>query len=222
MNLGEIVEAATAQVIALTQTEQLVNAAPNFVRLMVNKGYHQIERSALWKFSEAEATIEAFQGQRETTKPDDLGVPLLVQDTASGSTLAYWDDRQAAFPPSDTGDPQFYSLWEEEIRVWPLPVKDREYLLRYYKYWPDLKADEDEPIIPEAFHDLLVDYGSYQLALRLPATGERFLSYSQAQPYMEAFQVGLGLMLDSDLVMKTWDEVPNHSFYENVLGLGEW
>lgn len=221
MNLGEIVEAATAQVIALSNTEQLVNAAPNFVKAMVNKGYHLVERSALWKFSEAEAPITYTAGTREATQPDDLGVPLMVYD-AQGHPLTYWDDRQAAFPPSDTGEPRYYSVWEDTIRLWPLPKKEGQFTLRYYKQWPDLVGDADEPIIPNTFHDLLVDYGSYQLALRLPATGDRFLPFSQAQPYIEGFQTNLALMLGSDLVMKTWDEVPNYGFIENVLGLGEW
>lgn len=223
MNFGQIVDAAIAQTIGVTETEQLVNASPDFVKAMVNKGYHIIERSALWKFSEGEATINATAGIRVCGDlPSDLGVPLLVYSNRLRTELPYHDDRQRFAYPDSTGPILYYSLWGGELKFYPLPSADESFVLRYYKSWPDLVDDSDEPLIPATFHDLLVDYGSYHLTLRIPPTGDRFLPNSAAQPYLDAFEANLSRMLASDLVMKTFDSVPNYGYLEDVLGDPEW
>lgn len=223
MNLGQITDAAIAQVIGMTQTERLVNASPEFVKAMVNKGYHIIERSALWKFSEGESVINATAGDRTAADlPSDLGVPLMVYSNRLRNELPYHDDRQRFVNPSTTGPVSHYSLWGGELKFYPLPSANESFVLRYYKTWDDLSADADVPVIPATFHDLLIDYGSYHLALRIPPTGDRFLPNSAAQPYLDAFEANLSRMLASDLVVKTFDEVPNYGFIDEVLGNPEW
>jgi hypothetical protein len=223
MNFGEIVETAVAQVISLTQSDQLVNANPVFVERMVNKAYHKIEKRALWKFSEGEATINAVAGTRVCANvPADLSVPLAVYSDLTEQELAYHDERQRFWDKSTTGAVESYGLWNDEFRFYPLPKQNETFTLRYYKKWTDLADPSDTPVIPETFHDLLVDFASGQLALRLPPTGDRFLPNSKAQPYLDAFFSGLEEMSNSDLVMKTWDAVPNYDYTEHVLGIGEW
>jgi len=220
MNLQKIREAAIAQVVAPTQSEQLVNVNEKFVDLMVNKGYHQIERRALWKFSEAEAPISASAGTREAQGlPSDYGLPLMVWSDRMKAPLTFHDDRQRFFDLNAEGEVTYYGVWERDIKFYPLPKRNETFLLRYYKTWPDLEQDNDEPIIPETWHDLLIDYASYWTALRLPPTGDRFLPNSRAEPYLQVFEARLEEMANSDLVMPTWDEVPNYGFQENVLSL---
>lgn len=222
MNLGQIVDASIAQVVGVTQTDRLVNASPEFVKVMVNKGYHIIERTALWKFSEAEADITALAGIRACADvPADMGVPLGVYSPRLHAPLEFHDERQR-FGSNGSGHVTSYGLWGGELRFYPMPKENETLLLKYYKTWPDLILDADEPLIPATFHDLLVDYGSYHLALRLPPTGDRFLPNSAAQPYLDGFNANLLQMLSSDLVLPTFDEVPNYGFIENVLGQPEW
>lgn len=223
MNFGELTETAIAQVVPLTAPDQLVNANEAFVKSMINRAYHKIEKRAMWKFSEAEATITATSGTRVCADvPADLGIPLAVYSNALKRELDYHDERQGFFDLETTGQVCAYSLWQGEFRFFPLPNATETFILRYYRTWTDLIDPSDVPIIPDTFHGLLVDYASGKLALRLPPTGDRFLPYSKAQPYLEDFNVGLEEMANSDLVVKTWDSVPNYGFTEGVLQIQEW
>lgn len=223
MQLGEIVETAIAQVVPMSKTNELADTNKNFVRSMVNKGYHIIERKALWKFSEAEEPITAVRGEIVCEDvPEDMGIPVLVWSHRMKRELLFHDDRQRVYPNHNQGIVQSYSVWGDEFRFHPIPDTDEGFTLRYYKSWPDLVNDEDEPVFPETWHDLLVDHASGWLAMRLPATGERFLTASRAQPFLDTFNARLEEMANSDLVMTTWDSVPNYDYEEHVIGLGEW
>lgn len=223
MNFGQIYQAATAQVVALTQSDRLINANVPFVKAMVNAGYHRIERTALWKFSEGEAQITCTANTRAATGvPADLSVPLMVHDDERDYPLDYHDERQKTLLLKATGHPEYYSMWKGELRFYPLPIATRSYTLRYYRSWSDLVDDTDVPILPETYHDLLINYGAGKLAQRLPPTGDRFLPHSQAEPYLIQFEQDLSMMLDSPLVMKTWDKVPNYGFEDEVLSIQEW
>lgn len=223
MNFGELTETAIAQVISLTQTDQLANVNEAFVKQMVNKAYHKIERRALWKFSERESSIHSAVGVRTCADaPSDLAIPVAVYSETLQGELAFHDERQRFWDLDATGIVEAYGLWKGEFRFFPLPTKVETFTLRYYKKWTDLVLDADVPIIPETWHDLLADFASGQLALRLPPTGDRFLPFSKAQPYLESFAAGVEEMANSDLVMPTWDKVPNYGFTEDVLSIGEW
>ena len=222
MNLGEITEAAIAQVVALRHTN-FVDVNEEFVRAMVNKGYHIIERAALWKFSEAEEDVTAQAGERVCADiPEDFALSVAAYSYKNKVELFYHDERQRFWDLNDSGDVLAYGVWQGEVRWYPLPKREETIRLRYYAKWPDLVDDEDVPVIPETWHDLLLDYASGQLALRLPPEGDRFLPNSRAEPYMQSFEARLNEMMQSDLVMKTWDTVPNYAFQDNVLDLGEW
>lgn len=223
MNFQEIYETAIAEVVSLTQTERILNTNEEFVKRQVNRGYHKIEKRALWKFSEGEEEITVPSGSRNPLAiPSDLAVPLMVYSHKLNDEIAYHDERQRFYNPTATGTVEYYGIWDDEFRVYPLPRREETFTLRYYRYWTDLSLDGDVPVIPDTFHDLLIDHAAGKLAQRLPPTGDRFLPHSLAQPFLDSFHQGLELMADSDLAMKTWDAVPNYDFHENVLGLQEW
>lgn len=223
MNYGEITDAALAQVISLGMTEQIVNANRAFVGAMVNKGYHIVERRTLWKFSEKEDTINAVAGTKVCADvPADLATTLAIWSSRMKCELPYHDESQRFFPEVSDGLVQYYGLWADELRWYPTPTQAESFILRYYAKWTDLVADSDVPVIPETWHDLLIDHASGWLAMRLPPTGDRFLPASRAQPFLDTFNARLEEMANSDLVLKTWDEVPNYGYEEDVLGLGEW
>ncbi len=147
---------------------------------------------------------------------------MSVRAATTDNELAYHDERQRFWDQDATGAVEAYSLWSGELRFYPLPSKAESFTLRYYQKWSDLVDPTDTPVIPETWHDLLADFAAGQLALRLPPTGDRFLPYSKAEPYLASFAQGLEEMVNSDLVMKTWDNVPNYGFTEEVLSIGEW
>lgn len=223
MNFGEIYRAATAQVVSLTQTERLPNANEEFTKSMVNAGYHRVERAALWKFSEAEANITSVVGTREATGvPVDFNVPVAMWDIEAKAPLDFHDERQKFLPLDNSGTPEYYAVWGGDVRFYPLPKSIRSYTLRYYKKWVDLVDDTDVPEMPETWHDLLINYAAGKLAQRLPPTGDRFLPHSLAQPFLDDFELSLQRMLDSPLVMPSWDAIPNYGFQDEVLSLQEW
>jgi hypothetical protein len=224
MNLGQMIDTAIAQVIPLTSTDQLVNANREFVKSMINKAYHTVERRALWKFSQKEATINAVASTRVCANlPADLAIPLMVYSPKLECELQYHDERQKFWGvDSVPGTVQAYGLWQGDLRWYPLPKAAESFTLRYYATWADLSADSDVPIFPATWHDILTDYAAGHLARRLPPTGDRFLPHSKAQPWLDDFNIKLEQMLASDLVMDTWDKVPNYGFEDNVLALGDW
>lgn len=223
MNFGQIYRAATAQVVSLTQVERLPNANEEFTKAMVNAAYHKVERAALWKFSEAEAEISSAVDTREATGvPVDFNVSVALWDNEAKCLLDFHDERQKFLDVTDTGSPQYYAVWGGDVRFYPLPKKVQSYTLRYYKKWVDLSDDSDVPEIPETWHDLLINYAAGKLAQRLPPTGDRFLPHSLAQPFLDDFSLDLQRMLDSPLVLPSWDAIPNYGYQDEVLSLQEW
>lgn len=214
MNLGEIVEVASAKYMSATHGLKGVNFNRAFAVTAVNLGYHRIERGSLWAFSEGEVdNLTSTVNQRELGGiPADLGKTLTLFDIDGGYELTYHDDRQSVRSLEERGQPSYYSEWAGEVRLWPLPTRSRDYLLRYYKTWPDLTADVDVPILPAAFHELLASYAARVLVLRTPPEGERFLPSSAAEPFDIEWKEGLMSLLESPYTLKSLDRVPWHDF----------
>lgn len=222
MNLGDMVDIAIARVSGPSRAH--VDVSAPFVVMSINDAMRRVERAALWKFSEAEVTLEIEAGERQATvasMPTDLAVPLLAYNLTTHTELAFHDDRQRVADQTLTGDVLAYSVWGSELKFYPLPNRTNEVLLRYYRTWPALVNDGDEPVFPETFHDMLTSYAAGQLILRLPPTEGKYLPQNAAEPHFAAFHAQLAEMLASDLVMPTFDRVSNHDHLE-MLTDGEW
>lgn len=226
MNLGQLVELAIGKAMGPTEApERLLAVNKSLVRALVNTGYHRIERAAMWKFSEAQATLLFNAGNPNPTNwPPDVAVPLIVFDPATERELEFHDARQRFHITRSGARPETYSLWNQIITVTPVPTTSYSLELRYYRHWPDLLADEDEPLFPATWHEILADYAAAKLLLRAPARGERDLSESQARPFEQAWQHGLAEMLASPLAMPTADIILSHQVMDAVdLGAGvDW
>src|SRR5690606_15768523 len=109
-----------------------------------------------------------------------------------------------------------YGIWQGKLRFYPTASQDETIRLRYYRSWPDMVEDEDEPPFPETWHDLLTDYAAAQIALRLQPVAGKFLPESAARPFLESWQQGLYAMTQSDLALTTWDRVDNHDLVESM------
>lgn len=226
MQLSEIIDTAIAQAVGPSLPDRAVDINREFVRAMVNRGYREIERAALWKFSEAQTEQAAVVDQKTIPAPTDLALILGLRNKTLRTNLSYLDERQGA-PDWGTdaspikGRPEAYSYWQGEIRLWPIPNKADQIEIRYYKTWPELSASTDEPIIPETWQHLLIDYATARLILRMPAVDGRYLSESEARPYNEAFYSGLEQMAQSPLTLTVGDEITSHD-YEAMLAEQEW
>jgi len=226
MQLAEIVAQAIAQAVGPSQPERAVDVNHEFIKAMVNKGYREIERAATWRFSESEYEANAVEGQREFSLPDDVNLILGVRNVTLRANLDYVDERQGQPDWGVPGNPltgrvEAYSYWRGQLRLWPVPNKADLLRVQYYRVWPQLAADDDEPIFPETWHSLLVDYATSALILRMPAVNGRYLSESEARPFTESFWRDLERMKASRLTETIGDEVVSHDF-EALLAEGHW
>lgn len=221
MNLQEMEQVAVAKVAGPSQASRLVDANPLFVRAMLNEAYHKIERAALWKFSEAQATLTIPAGsQVPTATPTDLAVPLMARNLDTRRDLVFHDERQrfhsADDPTSGQGTVQEYGIYGGQLRFFPAAARATTVALRYYRTWADLVAPTDTPIFPDTWHDLLTEYAAAKIALRLPPVAGRYLPESAARPFQDGWEQGLYAMTQSDLVLPTWDAVANHALQESM------
>lgn len=221
MNFETLKQVAVAQAAGATQAERLVDAGEVFTGAQINVALHKVERAALWRFSEAETTLTVPAGSHTpTAPPTDLAVPLLAYNVSQDQPLLFHDERQERRRGDREGHVTEYGIWGGELRFYPAPRRDTEVELRYYRTWPDLVDPEDEPLFPETWHDLLADYATSRILLRLQPTAGKFLPSSAAEPFHQSFAVNLEAMTQSDLVMTTWDAVRNHA-WEEALWRGE-
>lgn len=227
MDLATLEELSIGKTLGPTQVERGVDISKAFARALINEGYHKIEREALWKFSEAVATISLTAGTATASPPTDLAVPLMARNETTGQELTFHDERQRFEPtprPASNrrGSVQFYGVYGGELRFYPTPQAATTVTLRYYKTWPDLAAPTDEPLIPVTFHDILSDYAAWKLTLRVPPVGGRYLPASAAEPHLEAWQNGLARMLASPHVLTSFDKVENEDLIESMMFSEDW
>lgn len=221
MNFGDLKDVAIGQVAGASQHERLSDVGYPFAGAMLNIAYHKIEREALWKFSEAEVTLTIAKGsQVPTSPPTDIAVPLMARNVKTRRDLEFHDSRQRFHhsddPKGTEGRVNSYGIWAGTLRFFPAASQEETISLRYYKQWADLSADADEPIIPPTWHDLLSEYASARIALRLPPVAGKYLPESAARPFQESWENGLAAMVASDLVLPSWDAVHNHALMESM------
>lgn len=221
MDLATMRQVAPAKVLGGSQASRLMDVNDTLVDALLNEAYHKVERAALWKFSEAEVTLTVPKGQSvPTSPPTDISVPLMARNLDTRQDLGFHDERQRFHPSEDpdgkTGRIREYGMWGGTLRFFPAASREETIALRYYKGWPDLVLDDDEPIFPATWHDLLTDYAAGKLALRLQPVAGKYLPESAARPYLDSWQQGLLAMTQSDLVLPTWDAVHNHALEESM------
>lgn len=219
-----LVDLTVAKIIPITDAEQAANINTAFVLAAVNEAYHHVERTALWKWSEAEATWTTVAGQRAYAEADiaaDLLTVQHVHDPTTDTLLEFLDERQSVFTSASTGVPHAWSRWKGEMILHPTPSGVRDLTVRYYAGWADLALD-DEPVFPAIYHDLLADKAAATLALRLPATGNRFLPGSRAEPHRMEFEAKLAQMVADPRSGVTMDEVRNHDWDTYVAHSQDW
>ena len=227
MNLRELVDMTVAKVRSPSQADASIDISDAFVTELINEGLHHIERQALWEFAETAAIITAISGIPTTPVPDDCHTTLKAINTRTGIDLEFTDVRQEmghykfdnyilpGFRPHVQGEITHYGLWTNQYIWGPIPRRDTQINLRYYRHFPRLEEDEDEPIIPETYHDILTNYAASRLILALPAEGNRYLPWSMAEPYEQMWQQGLQEMLNSPLVV-IQDQIPLQEYEEFI------
>ena len=145
----------------------------------INKAQRDIINSEVeWPFTVVAGTITTTAGQAEYTKPANSKTidfdSFTVQESASTpeNTLKYlsFEEYIETFNSVDTnpsGDsralPEYvYLTPDDKIGLSPVPDL-ATYTIRYYYYatHTDMTAATDVPVIPERFHDVIVNRARY-------------------------------------------------------------
>jgi hypothetical protein len=119
----------------------------------VNRAYQAISDARAWPF------LETSQSGTAPMTITDLRQVLTVTDTTTDTNLLYRDIRtlRESDPDlDDTGSPiRFYLDGLTTLKVWPANTSDT-INVRYLKR-PAVLTGTDTPVIPEAYHLLIVD-----------------------------------------------------------------
>ena len=124
----------------------------NRLNLWIRQGYRWICSLEPWPFLETSVSAQA------PLTIADLSQILHVStgdETLRGAD--YRDIRDLDPGLDDTGTPVMWYLTGDTINTWPTSTEVLE--VRYIRKPPELSSDTDEPLIPEAHHPVLVDYG---------------------------------------------------------------
>lgn len=144
MNLGAI----RAEV----QSRGYQYVSDNRLNLWIRQGYRWICSLEPWPFLET-----SVSGQAPLTVAD---LSQILHVSVGNETLRgadYRDIRDLDPALDDTGTPVMWYLTGNTINTWPTSTEILE--VRYVRKPADLFSDTDEPLLPEAHHPVLVDYG---------------------------------------------------------------
>lgn len=92
-----------------------------------------------------------------------------LEDGTNRFTLAYASPqafRDVAHELRDNAPPVFWTRINSDLYLWPRPDKEYVISVDYVKNPPNLSDDADTPVLPAAYHDLLVWGAVRQLTFR--------------------------------------------------------
>ncbi len=141
------------------------------IKLWINDGQRDILNRYLWDFSRDYQDLSTVASTEEYS----LAQPCIVYNARNVTSTIPMRfikdidfDRQ--FPsPTATGAPRYFRMSGQsqvsssatvypKVQLYPIPDTVYTIRLRYFKRYPDLSADSDISPIPEAYHELLVNY----------------------------------------------------------------
>ena len=230
---GDLVDEVIARAVPNATPDDLVSVSRDFVLRALDDAHRRIERHAPWKFAEARATRSVSSGTPEIYAPPEAATILKVFNTTTGEELEYVDLRQnmrlwermnyrdGTGRVRSYGEPRWYGMWTNIIYLAPVPRRDMQLDLYFYRHFTPLDDEDAIPTLPSPHYDLLVDFAVGEVLLHLPPSGDRYLPQSVAEPYFERFAHSLEQLEASHSAKTTLDQVLWHHFVDEV-EMGEW
>lgn len=142
----------------------------------LNEGQRDLARGARLRWTKASTTVAITAGTADFTLPAaPVGGKLtsirLAYPTAP--TMLAWADPEHLLDlrDSDTtprsATPAYWAITAPTtISLWPTPGGAGTLTVRYHRVPPALAVDADTPILPELYHDHLVEYAAWKMAAR--------------------------------------------------------
>lgn len=143
----------------------------------LNAAYREIHRARRWPFLEAiDSSTTTSVNVSSYTPPmsnwRNLDAVRLVDPTNAVDYIQMsYMEPQALFDKLtldswETATPRYWTMYAQEIWFWPIP--DQAYTIKYYYIQepPALVSSTDVPVVPVAYHDLLVSGAIVRIAFR--------------------------------------------------------
>lgn len=152
--------------------EDLNNPEGRLIKQKMNEVLREIccGEHGTWKFREREKRFVTAEGKIDYDLPEGYILFIRPDDNTNRPPLLY-NQNWKYLPLTTSGQPVYYWIYKDKIRLFPTPGKNQEgdvYNIRYLtesyatnKYGCEkeiLEEADDEPIIPEQYRTLLV-YG---------------------------------------------------------------
>jgi len=162
-------DAILAQVRMVTLIED-INVSDAEIVALIDSGMAEVGIADFWPFLEANSTVTTVADQQNYALPGDFEYAVSLVDDPNDQRVEYI--APAAFFSrfgNDTGntsaDPQYWTIWENEILISPIPsaaVTDK-FTLYYYRAITALASGAAVPEFHAGFHQVLVEYCKWKL-----------------------------------------------------------
>lgn len=141
----------------------------NRVKNSINRGYKNFVSRELWPFREVTGTLNTIAGTQEYTlisQFTDIDTNNILSVALQGAVqkkLAYIPFAQLRIKRPDfdydaASVPTNYYIRAGKIGFYPSPADVYAAAVDYYSLATELSNDSDEPIIPVAYRDALIEY----------------------------------------------------------------
>ena len=152
--------------------EDLNNPEGRLIKQKMNEVLREIccGEHGTWKFREREKRFTLAEGKLDYELPDGYILFIRPDDNTNRPPLIY-NMEHKYLPMTSNGQPVYYWIYENKIRLFPIPGPGEDGVRYNIKYLTDKYAIDsegnpkdimteatDEPIIPEGYRSLLV-YG---------------------------------------------------------------
>lgn len=154
MNLGELRNAVRSQ-LDLDEAD-LDNP---LLDLYVNEAVQQTAAlESRWPFLGTAWNVDAVAGVSTVDLPSDFGAFAAVLNS-QGEVVTYvgHEFAEANFT-GETGAPALFSVWGNQMYLWPQPIANETFTIRGWKIPARLSAAGDIPALDERLHSALVHY----------------------------------------------------------------
>lgn len=130
------------------------------IQMWVNEGQRELARQVEGPEFQETDTITMIPGTFKYNLPADF---LRVQDIAYealSTRLRPVDQQQfdLTAPAQVSAAPEVYTLYQQQLWLYPAPNNNDKLLMRYIKRPPTLAADTDIPLLNSDYLHVLVDY----------------------------------------------------------------
>lgn len=165
--------------------------------VFINNTYRQLHGKARWPFLEAQDTTMSTTAGTwiyawPMTNWRNIDAVRLTQVAFQGYfNMEYMNpqdfrDLENSYP--QPGQPEYWSMIDQKLHIWPPPDGVYNVVIDYIIEPPDLAAPTDIPILPVAYHDILVWGAIKQIAYRERDLYSNEIANGEYQTALQQFQ----------------------------------